>query len=59
MEWQPIETAPEGKNVLVYGSDCGFCFAYWSGVRKGWTRYETRQLIKHPPTHWMKLDTPQ
>lgn len=68
MNWQPIETAPEGiylrtkregedgENVCMYRvwPDCG----EWEWIERG----EGRTTVTHhsfaPPTHWMPLREP-
>lgn len=47
--WMPIETAPEGKNVLVW---------YKGGVDVAWRYGEVWQIDTkriEAPTHWMPL----
>ena len=57
MEWQPIETAPEGKTMFVaisirkdYISD-PWCVWYENGDFIRWPH-------KFNPTHWMPLPSP-
>jgi len=53
-EWQPIETAPRGTRVLVYGQG-GVFVNYVDEVG------QLRNLFgrpKHGATHWMPLPAP-
>lgn len=63
--WQPIETAPEDKLILVYGDHVGWALAHkLLGVDKSLTMYIAGQpmllqpLLKWHPTHWMPLSNP-
>lgn len=64
--WRPIETAPEGKDILVYCRETGECFVvFWA------LQMETKQgdwviarandgtcFICKNPTHWQPLPAP-
>lgn len=51
-QWQPIETAPLGADVLTWdGNDCAVLF--WSKFNKCWTCGDPKR--KYAPTHWMPL----
>lgn len=56
-EWQPIETAPEGKHLLGW-VEPGFVVAMerapYGAFRLSWTHQE----ITVPMTHWMLLPEP-
>ena len=60
--WQPIETAPTDKAVLVYCH--GFSVAHWNTAYKKWIVYGaetecTRMMnTRYRPTHWMPLPDP-
>lgn len=69
MEWQPIETAPELTEVIVWPNPTDFCMTatngFFPGVRDdfGWyyAEYETGFGVvyyKCNPTHWMPLPEP-
>ena len=53
--WQPIETAPEGKDILVYQPDSGEQFvAYFSLWNNKWM-FAFNNALKDEPSHWMPL----
>jgi len=52
MEWQPIETAPMKRIVLMWWRDGAFSV---SAVQNG-RQLET--LMRHGATHWMPLPAP-
>lgn len=74
MEWMPIESAPMGVDILVYGPDG------WQGkpsqaivigrIQTGWSRWDGTvqesyaiwddgdRDISWSPTHWMPLPPP-
>ncbi len=55
-EWQPIETAPIGQEVLVYvPRRLG---ALYAGARLTGTQWWSRNLGDLKPTHWMPLPEP-
>ncbi len=65
MNWQPIETAPKGQNVLVWSSGdvviAQGAHGLWIATVEGFPAYygysdETILLTK--PTHWMPLPEP-
>lgn len=60
--WRPIETAPEGKAVLVLADD-GFCAEgkkHTRGYYKGWwvcsSACDPKESLQ--PTHWQPLPAP-
>lgn len=61
--WQPIESAPEGKDILVYCRETGECFVvFWAlqiETRKGdWVIARAKDgtcFICKNPTHWLPL----
>lgn len=64
-QWQPIETAPEGRDVLVFSEETGECFVAFWGTCKGGYDYEwlfarskDACFVVKTPTHWMPLPEP-
>lgn len=64
-EWKPIETAPEGKDILVCVTynlgDGEWETVQWVDWRSGlhsWPIYRDRIDIPYPPTRWMHLPSP-
>lgn len=59
-EWQPIETAPSDRWILVWRSDSNVRDAAWFCLPPGpgfW--YEGKGLrVDPPPTHWRELPAP-
>lgn len=71
-EWQPIETAPKDKTLLLYGRQVGgskddlagwdgniVASGYWDGIDGSWC--VTGSTWRGPfigPTHWMPLPEP-
>ena len=69
MEWQPIETAPKDKVVLLYSQRFGAVVGRWneeifaSKPRPYWTNDRERlhgvvATRQSQPTHWMPLPPP-
>ena len=64
MEWQPIETAPKGREVLVYIEDFNKVTTAWFCVNTGlWPHDEAYTEDGEAcnvglPTHWMPLPEP-
>ena len=56
MKWQPIETAPEGKKLLVYRLDCGVTLA--ASKNGCWWNAWNLDPMQMPPTHWHPLPEP-
>lgn len=63
MEWQPIETAPNYKWILVCAPVDGPGHDRWAvfvgrqhGPTKTWALYPGNYNL--PPTHWMPLPVP-
>ena len=52
--WQPIETAPKDKNILVYDPGYGQLVVIWSKFYSRWITVFGRKLTQ-PPTHWQEL----
>lgn len=57
-EWQPIETAPEGEEILVYAPIDGvvssiYKFGAWQKLIMVYGGSKTNE-----PTHWMPLPEP-
>jgi hypothetical protein len=57
MEWQPIETAPKDRSILVYGCD-SYCVVWWYASRKSWTDGDYIWANGEQWTHWMQLPDP-
>lgn len=59
MTWQPIKTAPNDTDILVYGTDdlCGWIEGIKMGIakRKGDCWFNHGAEIITTPTHWMPL----
>lgn len=66
LAWQPIETAPEGKDILVYVEKTGECFVVFWGTQvntgdHAWVIARANDgtcFICKNPTHWMPLPQP-
>lgn len=59
MQWQPIETAPEGCPVLIWKANTRECYigAYIHGkYGPGWCTPDGHEIFK--ATHWMPLPEP-
>jgi len=52
--WQPIETAPKDRNILVYDPGYGHLVVIWSEFYNLWITVFGRKLTE-PPTHWQEL----
>jgi hypothetical protein len=55
-EWQPIETAPHGEEVIIagiYPNGISYVETSWKTPKGSWNG---RKL--DPPTHWMSLPDP-
>lgn len=64
-DWQPIETAPQGRRVLVfmpplpYDDDAGeVVVATQSKSCAGWWSDDEGDDLRVNPTHWQPLPTP-
>lgn len=54
--WQPIETAPKDKTVLLYGAKRLEMCVGMNHSRDGWVTDTTSEWVSmYPPTHWMPL----
>jgi len=61
MVWQPIETAPKDREILVFQSDGVICHAEWRQPKYGnghWGGWGLEEGGIHDPTHWMSLPSP-
>lgn len=69
MEWQPIETAPKDKDVLLYLPRRGAIRGQWNSdkyarvPRPYWSHdrewiFGVRETRDCQPTHWMPLPAP-
>ena len=69
--WQPIETAPKDKYVLVFSESYGVCVSFYTRgidhesdvIRDGWFSPERdnrdeRMVLDGTVTHWMPLPEP-
>lgn len=56
MTWQPIESVPKGKKVLVYGNG-GLQFGYLDSVGN-WRGDSEARIRSVAPTHWMPIPNP-
>lgn len=52
-EWQPIETAPKGKDVLLF-----FPKVEGRNYLREWIRVGFKDDCIRKPTHWMPLPEP-
>ena len=60
-EWQPIETAPKDRAILVYHfgyTIAHFNTAYGHWIGQGECTPDTLSLKQFPPTDWMPLPDP-
>ncbi len=58
-EWQPIETAPKDKRVLLFDGDWVSAGAYTDYDNFGWVMDSDEGPHSGPgPTHWMPLPAP-
>lgn len=55
MAWQPIETAPKGKMLMVWGS--GGAMLGYQDENGNW-RQRHHGPHKAKPSHWMNLPRP-
>ena len=57
--WQPIETAPKGRAVLVFDGGNGHIFAArWDGDCWASTACASDAYATDEATHWMSLPSP-
>lgn len=56
--WQPIESAPVGKIVLVYVPIKHHRLVLATQTEYGVFLAEDHQPMSYPPTHWMSLPKP-
>ena len=59
-EWQPIQTAPKGRKILIYSRDQGIRVAEWDDDEKRWiygcvATDWNYYLDVLEPIHWMEL----
>lgn len=60
-EWQPINTAPIDKAILVWNG--AFTIAHYNSAYNFWVGHglgteDTRSFDNFPPTHWVSLPEP-
>ncbi len=60
MEWQPIETAPKDRRILLWNGDFIASGAYEGGVIDGFIMHRDvdDDWSIDEPTHWMPLPAP-
>lgn len=64
-DWQPIETAPKGKNVLLFGEGWDEpCLGHWSNVYETWlvldeelVKYVCREMSNDGFEHCFELES--
>lgn len=61
MDWQPIETAPKGIDLILCRA--GFPGSVWLArdegiVKRIWYRKGSRSRLQMRPTHWMPIPVP-
>lgn len=60
-EWQPIETAPKNRHLLIFSSATGVETSFWNPSLDDWDGgldgYGEPQALVHA-THWMPLPAP-
>ena len=63
-EWQSIETAPSGTEILLFGHSLGdpkdetICVGYWSEFDGCWNDTILGDVLNLEFTHWMPLPEP-
>ena len=57
MEWKPIETAPEFRDILVYDQDSKRVISAWH-IENKWRTGDNLSHIEINPTHWMPPPEP-
>lgn len=55
MKWQPIETAPKDGTDILLGFANDNRPAVVAGWYDNWEEYDTINVVKGRPTHWMPL----
>lgn len=45
------------RTVLIYGTNCGYAFSYYSIYAHKWIAYD--DSIRLDVTHWMELEKPE
>lgn len=62
MSWQPIETAPRDRTMIIYGGEGWATVGRWLGKKTGWYQLNTDPCDSWAdedfPTHWMPLPEP-
>jgi hypothetical protein len=70
IDWEPIETAPRDRRLLLWGPGCGLVFGKWDDDRYAtrpkpyWSLQNNLRLRityarENPPTHWAEIEGPQ
>lgn len=57
-EWQPIETAPNNKAILIYYDDGNTELVSADDNDYSWRAYTVKEYFCTKPTHWMPLPNP-
>lgn len=57
MDWQPIDTAPDGVEVMTKIDDADGCRNEQSLTRQGrlWFFPDMSMYVYYTPTHWMPM----
>lgn len=58
MTWQPIKTAPEGIDVIVYCSGAAIPVRIAMFCEGQWLDTSCNKLHMFPPTHWKPAPEP-
>lgn len=61
MDWQPIETAPKGRDILVAYADGKIEFVEWDDdflEDRHWLSWESPQYKAVEPIYWFDLPDP-
>jgi hypothetical protein len=68
MNWQPIETAPENEEIVIYCRKAQCIIMLAKKVKSKWYEYDLDSCDRMSwrtletyiiPTHWMKLEPPK
>lgn len=56
INWQPIETAPKDRPILLHEPHSATIEGMWRDGR--WREIVTGEFVYLKPTHWCELETP-